>query len=131
MSNVIKVSEDELLFLGNSGLREEAVKNLWHDQIRLLAVTLGSRGSDVYTDTPDNYSHVPGVTVDAVDTTGAGDGFVATLWARLVDKIDRLSHNDAVEACYFANIVGVLTTIKRGAINSLPRLSQIETGAYR
>src|SRR6516162_9265798 len=45
MSNVIKVSEDELLFLGNSGLREEAVKNLWHDQIRLLAVTLGSRGS--------------------------------------------------------------------------------------
>ena len=131
MSNVVKVSEEELFFLANSTQREEAVKNLWHDQIRLLAVTLGSRGADVYTHTPENYSHVPGVAVKPVDTTGAGDGFVAGLWARLLSKIDRLSQSDAVDACQFANIVGGLTTTKRGAIDALPRLSEVECYTYQ
>jgi len=55
---------------------------------------------------------------------------VAGLWSRLAGKIDRFSRHDAIEACHFANIVGGLTTTKRGAINALPRLSEIDCETY-
>ncbi len=44
---------------------------------------LGARGC--YYDAPQASGYLPGETVPVVDTTGAGDGFVAGLWAALLD----------------------------------------------
>ena len=61
-----------------------------------------------------------------VDTTGAGDGFVAGLLAGLLAH-DRFLDQDALaEICRFANVVGALTTTERGAIPSLPTRAAVE-----
>jgi fructokinase len=125
-ANVIKATEEELLFLANRTERRDAVNSLWHDQLRLLAVTLGSRGAEVYT--PDGSVHVPSFPVTPIDTTGAGDGFVAGLLSRLVSKT-RVSLQDAAEACRRANMVGALATTKRGAINAMPWLADLPASA--
>jgi len=68
--------------------------------------------------------HIPGFKVSAVDTTGAGDGFVAGLLVGLLEhgmKLDNL-----VEIGRFACAVGAITTTARGAIPALPTRAQVE-----
>ena len=49
---------------------------------RLVAITRGAMGC--YLATPEGSVEVSGYSVDAVDTTGAGDGFVAGLLTRVI-----------------------------------------------
>jgi fructokinase len=61
-----------------------------------------------------------------VDTTGAGDGFVAGLLAGLLTNArawESIPHLENV--LRFANAVGALTTMQRGAIPALPTRSQV------
>jgi len=75
---------------------------------------------------------VTGCAVEPVDTTGAGDGFVAGMLAGQLDMLERgqsvgdLSATSLREIFAFANGVGVLTTLKRGAIPALPTRSRVE-----
>jgi fructokinase len=125
-ANVIKATEEELLFLANRTKQREAVDSLWHDQLRLLAITLGSGGAQAYTS--DGSIYAPSFPVTAVDTTGAGDGFVAGLLSCL-DLKRLVSLEEAAEACRRANIVAALATTKRGAINAMPRLCDLPASA--
>lgn len=93
---------------------------------------------------------VPGYQVKALDTTGAGDGFVAGFLCSLLrGKSVRSSHKSQemcasawrepsecmlaippdpaamVEMVRFANAVGALTTLKRGAIPALPTWNDV------
>jgi fructokinase len=123
-AEVIKVSEDELRFL--TGLEDinRAVKALWHEGLKLLVVTLGKAGCRYYT--PTMQGEVPGFRVKAVDTTGAGDGFVAGLLSGLLKYPDApQNQNKLTSICRLANAVGALTTTQRGAIPALPTLSQV------
>ena len=71
-------------------------------------------------------SLVPGFAVTPVDTTGAGDGFVAGMLAGLLDH--GLSWDQATieDALRLGNAVGALTTTQRGAIPSLPEREVVE-----
>jgi len=61
-----------------------------------------------------------------VDTTGAGDGFVAGLLVGLLDHgADYRDHMN--EILRFANAVGALATTKRGAIPALPTRAAVES----
>jgi fructokinase len=127
-AQVIKVSEDELIFLtGNENL-EAAARSLWHAGLHLMVVTLGKAGC-LYL-TRQFSGGLPGFTVDSVDTTGAGDGFVAGLLKGLLQT--RLLETPAPEEarlrqiCRYANAVGALTTTQRGAIPALPTSAQVE-----
>lgn len=62
---------------------------------------------------------LPPFTVDVLDTTAAGDAFVA---AFAVGLGEGKSHN---EACYFANTVDSLTVTKMGAQPSLPTRTEV------
>jgi fructokinase len=69
---------------------------------------------------------VPGFEVQPIDTTGAGDAFVAGLLKGLLEHPD--ADQDAVrleEICNYANAVGALTTTERGAIPALPTANQV------
>ncbi len=75
---------------------------------------------------------MPGYTVPVVDTTGAGDGFLAGLIYKLFPLLDALKaasldSTTLHDALLFANAVGAITTTKRGAIPSLPTLHEVET----
>jgi fructokinase len=71
---------------------------------------------------------VAGFKVKAIDTTGAGDGFVAGLLYGLCHDPDvTLDEVRLSQVCKFANAVGALTSTQLGAIPALPSLDQVET----
>jgi len=112
-AHLVKVSDEELEFLTGG----QDVAPLWREQTQIIVVTRGAKGSEVYTRS-QRYS-MPGFSVPTVDTTGAGDGFVAGLLVGILehwgDHIQRLP-----EILRFANAVGALATTQYGAIPALP-----------
>lgn len=123
-ADIIKISDEELEFLTGEN-SDATAKSLMFDGLKLLLVTEGPHGARYYT--PDFSGQVPGVKVDAVDTTGAGDAFVAGLLSKLADNQSILQNEDQlVEAIRFANAAGAITATGRGAIPSLPNAEQIE-----
>jgi fructokinase len=64
--------------------------------------------------------------VTPVDTTGAGDGFVAGLLAGLLGHAAFPDDDALAGICRFANAVGAITTTERGAIPSLPTRAAVE-----
>ncbi|MFF8400743.1 ribokinase [Streptomyces sp. NPDC015684] len=84
---------------------------------RSVVVTLGAEGALVCDGS--GVRRVPPVTVDAVDTTGAGDAFTAALaW--------RLGAGDApAEAAACAARVGAAAVTKRGAQESYPTAAEV------
>jgi fructokinase len=123
-ANLAKLSDDELEFL--TGTREpSAVRTLWHDGLKLAVLTMGASGCILLT--ADRERSVPSVAVTPVDTTGAGDGFVAGFLAQLLACDDVPDDDEALaEICRFANAVGAITTTERGAIPALPTRAAVE-----
>jgi fructokinase len=125
-ANLIKISEDELQFLTGLTDPDAAVEQLWHDNLQMLVVTLGMTGCRYYTS--KFQGAVPGFSVQSIDTTGAGDGFVAGLIKGILENPQALTVQNLLKSvCQFANAVGALTTTQRGAIPALPTLDQVNT----
>lgn len=132
-ASVIKVSAEELAFLSGHALGEQpelaelrrAAHAIWHAGLELLVVTLGGQGSAWIT--RQGAGLAPGFSVKPVDTTGAGDGFVAGLLRGLLAQPKTWNDPQALPGiCRFANAVGALTTTRRGAIPALPDLHQVQ-----
>lgn len=124
-AHIVKLSDDELAFLTGSRDPEAVRAHLWHDRLRLVTVTRGAMGSTWLT--PDARGDVPSVPVRAVDTTGAGDGFMAGLLAGILQGPGVLAQPAGLDrVCRFANIVGALATTERGAIPALPTRAAVE-----
>ncbi|MDZ7801227.1 MAG: PfkB family carbohydrate kinase [Trueperaceae bacterium] len=117
-AHLIKVSEDELAFL--TGSREPAAaRELMHDDLRLLMVTRGAEGVAWFT--RNDEGEEPGVRVEPVDTTGAGDAFMAAMLAACVRAPRLYEDREALtEALRRANAYAALTTTRHGAIPGLP-----------
>lgn len=118
-ADVVKVSQEELEFLTG----QSHAGALWRDGMRLVIVTHGADGATLYT--PRERFSAPGFPVEAVDTTGAGDSFVAALLSGLLDygaEYDR----HLPEIARFANATGALTTTRKGAIPALPSRQMVE-----
>jgi ribokinase len=77
-----------------------------------VVVTLGEQGCVVAT--AQATTHVPGVTVDAVDSTGAGDAFVGALAYLLADG------KPLAASARFANEVAALSVLGKGTQSSFP-----------
>ncbi len=123
-AQIVKISDEELRFLTGSDDPAAVRQRLWHDRLELMVVTLGSAGCVYFT--PRCEGVVVGFGVEAVDATGAGDGFVAGLLQGLI--ADRAIVGDEArlrELCRFANAVGAITTTERGAIPALPTRERV------
>jgi len=124
-ADVVKLSDEELAFLTGSTSPKTIRNSLWHDGLRLVVLSLGRDGCLAMTERGD--IAVPSFSVQAVDTTGAGDGFVAGLLSGIVADQAVLDDDSALtDLCRMANAVGALTTTARGAIPSLPTRHQVE-----
>jgi fructokinase len=118
-AHFVKVSEEEVEFL--TGTNDP--QTLWRDQMQLIVVTHGSQGATFYT--RSQHQHIGGYRVKAVDTTGAGDSFVATILTQILANEDDYLQK-MPEIVRFANAVGALTTQKKGAIPALPTRPQVD-----
>jgi fructokinase len=124
-AHLIKASAEEITFLTGEHSLSRGVAQLWHPELRLAVVTLGEQGCHYYTQ--QTQGHVPGFSVQTIDTTGAGDGFVAGLLSRALARPAIWQDVAALEdALRVANAVGALTTTQLGAIPALPDMEAVE-----
>lgn len=86
--------------------------------VRSVVITLGSEGSIVVEAT--GAVHVPAPSVDAVDTTGAGDTLCGALVAGLAEG------KSLVEATTFATTAAALSVQRNGAVPSIPSRAEID-----
>ncbi len=115
--DIVKFSEEEVNIFGKT-----YVKNL--SQNALVCVSLGDKGSKyIYKNLTNK---IPSIKVNPIDTTGAGDAFFAAILMNL-DGINSNEWNKELldKIFKFANISGALTTLKVGAIDSLPSKEEI------
>jgi fructokinase len=118
-ANIVKVSEEEVEFL-TGGVD---ITPLWREATQMVIVTRGGMGSVAYLKDGSRVE-AAGHRVDAVDTTGAGDAFLAGLLHGLMQHPDDWRAHLAT-ILHYANAVGALTTTQRGAIPSLPTRQQV------
>ncbi|MEM9439647.1 MAG: PfkB family carbohydrate kinase [Pseudomonadota bacterium] len=123
-ADVVKLSDDELDFVTGSR-SADAIRSFWRDGLKLVVLSLGAAGCIAMTERGEQA--IPSIDVDAVDTTGSGDAFVAGLLAGICEDPRLLDDDQAIAAtCRFANVAGALTATARGAIPSLPTREQVE-----
>ncbi|PWA75401.1 pfkB-like carbohydrate kinase family protein [Artemisia annua] len=120
-ADIIKISEEEIVFLtnGEDPYDDNVVRKLYHENLKLLLVTEGPDGCRYYT--KEFSGRVKGIKVDPVDTTGAGDAFVAGVLSKIAADTSLLKDEKRLrEALSFANACGAITVTERGAIPALP-----------
>lgn len=124
-ADVVKIGEEELAFVTGNEDPITAARALWPSRLKLMAITCGSAGCRWLT--RESHGAVASFGVSAVDTTGAGDAFMAGLIAGLLDEPELPKEAVRLDAiCRFANAAGALATTGRGAIPSLPTRDEIE-----
>ena len=117
--DVLTPNEGEVVALaGTEGDIAAAAHNLVARGVPAVVVTLGSDGAVIVT--ADDTTHVPAFSVDAVDTTGAGDAFNGGLAVALSGG------QPLADAVRFANACGALAATRPGAQPSLPTASEVE-----
>ncbi|MGL5953538.1 5-dehydro-2-deoxygluconokinase [Providencia rustigianii] len=125
LASVAKLSEEELLFIsGELDLHQgiEILANRYN--LKLLLVTLGKDGVMVYWN--GKVRHFSARPVMVVDTTGAGDAFVAGLLAGLA--VHGLPSDEQTLGVIIeqAQACGALATTAKGAMTALPYRKDLE-----
>ena len=134
LSDIVKLSEDEVGFVTGENSIEKAAQQLFGHSVKLVLYTCGSKGAYAFTKNVKAFS--PALKVSAVDTTGAGDGFTgAFLWSlrkmcSVPDELEKLTENELIESLNFANRFCALSVQKKGAIASYPTLDEMQKINY-
>ena len=122
LADVVKAGEDELEFITGTSV-SEGVKKLLSSGVKLVLVTNGSKGAELFTKS-ENCS-CGGYKVKAVDTTGAGDSFFGAFIACLMkagatsENISSLGKEKLGKMLDFACKCGAYTTTGYGAIPAM------------
>lgn len=121
-ANILKLSEEELYFLTDIKDIEKAVEHLKKQfKTEIILITLGEKGSFYSTETKSGY--VDTLKVNSIDTTGAGDSFLAAFLYYFISNQNKSFNIE--EGVKFANIAAAITVTRRGAIPALPTLEEI------
>jgi len=116
-ANLLKISDEELEFLTGG----DDVAPLWRERMEMICVTYGAKGAVAHLKDGTRIAQ-GGYAVTATDTTGAGDAFVAAMLIGILEN--RANWRAMLPAILdFANAVGALTCLGKGAIPSLPTMA--------
>ena len=119
MANVVKLSEEELVFISGSDDLAHGIASLTERyQPELLLVTQGKAG--VLAAFQQQFTHFSARPVVSVDTTGAGDAFVAGLLASLAANGMPTDIAALEPTLTLAQTCGALATTAKGAMTALP-----------
>lgn len=127
-ADVVKVGDDELIFLTGEINPDVAAKKLLDLGVKMLAVTRGADGARLYLGNGRVYD-CRGFEVKAVDTTGAGDSFFGGLITELMrlrlNKYSLVGKCDYLSMLEFACKCGSYTTTNYGAIAAMGNREKI------
>jgi len=117
MSDILLPSQEEAEFLTGMGV-DDALEEFLSWGPGMVCIKLGEEGC--ISGDGDRTLRVPGIRADAVDTTGAGDGFDAGFIFGVLKGFD------LGKTSLYGNAVGSLVVRKRGAMTSLPQIDVVE-----
>jgi len=124
MCDILKISDEELEFITGENDIKKAAPKLFAKGVKLIVYTCGKDGA--YTSTENAEAFSPAEKVNAVDTTGAGDGFIGSfLWklqslginAANVSEADKYTLRKCLD---FSNRFCAISVQSEGAIASYP-----------
>ena len=123
-ADILKFSSEEIALFSDKADLLSALKEMLDDR-QIAVITLGAKGSIYY-----HHGHMVQVEtypLKPIDTTGAGDAFYSYFLASLVNHPDFINDDEKIHHYLKrANVVGGLTTLKKGAINSAPKEEMID-----
>jgi len=129
LAHLVKIADDELEFITGTADEAEAIASLFTGDVKVVGVTKGAKGADLYVRN-QKYSSA-GYALKVEDTTGAGDAFVGGFLYQLLnmdagqDNLEAIVSEHHQEILAFANGAGALVTTGKGAISSLPSKDEV------
>ena len=124
LSHMVKMTREEMYFLMETEDFEEGISRLQQFSIPLVFLTDGENGTICLVD--GQQIHAPVTPVVPVDTTGAGDAFIAGVLYHVYHYGFPETHADVLECAMFGNKLGALCATKQGALTAMPRLEEVE-----
>ena len=129
LSNIVKISDEELEFITGIKDEKEALDSLLIGDVKVIIYTKGTNGAEFITKERVIFS--PSFKVSAQDTTGAGDSFIGSLLYQVaegeysLEELVTLSEEKVQEILTFSNATAALTVCKKGAIGALPLKEEV------
>lgn len=126
-ADILKISEEELVFITGTTELEQGSKILCDKGVRFVGITLGPKGC--FYRYKHGMGHITTYDTKVVDTTGAGDAFTGAMLYSLAKRKKTLEdiHNlEMTEILTYANAAGALCASKRGAIPAMPGEQEIQ-----
>ena len=128
LADILKISDDELEFVTGERDPARGVGQLQRGAVKHVIYTRGAQGAAWY-DADGQRGAVDAYPVQAVDATGAGDAFIGGLLAEMsrlnLNLHQALTDEHIAALLHHAAAVGAITTLQRGAINSMPDREQL------
>jgi len=130
LADIVKISDEELEFITGKTDIKDALPELLKGKTKLVVYTCGKEGAYVYGLSGEAFA--PAVRTEAVDTTGAGDGFIGSfLWKLKAEGVTRDTlgkvSSDVLEGCaVFANTFCSISVEGKGAIPSYPTAGRVD-----
>jgi ribokinase len=112
--HVLVLNQHESQAMTGCSEPKAAAKALLKQGFETVVITVGADGAWVVNQEMANPTHVPGIQVQAVDSTGAGDAFTGALAVALAER------QEISAALQFANKAGAYAATVLGAQPSLP-----------
>ncbi|MDH5821924.1 carbohydrate kinase [Luteimonas sp. RD2P54] len=131
-AHLVKLSREELAFLVGGGEEDAAIRRLFGGAAEALVVTDGP--APIRWWTRERHGTAPVFAVTAIDTTAAGDAFVAGLLWRLAGagtgaaRLAGAFENDAIrrDLLRHAAACGALAVTRHGAFDAMPAAAAVE-----
>lgn len=127
LADIVKVTDDELEFITGLSDEKEGIKRLFGQatNAKVVFVTRGANGSAVY-DRAMNGRSYAAYPAEVADTTGAGDCFIGSIIAHLLDGDAELSAAGLEKATEFAVRACACVISKKGGAPSMPSREEVE-----
>ncbi|MEK4078482.1 carbohydrate kinase family protein [Solibacillus sp. FSL K6-1126] len=123
-ADILKLTDEELYFLTETTTIEEGLQKLDELLVPIVLITVGADGA--YAVLNGEVTHVPVEQVIPVDTTGAGDAFMAGVLRYVHFNGLPTVTEDLISCVAFGNKLGAMAATKAGALTALPSFEEIK-----
>lgn len=125
--DILKISDDEIEFLtGVSDIDAGISAIMGKYKPTLICATMGKNGSKYYYKSESGMGK-PFTREDTIETTGAGDTFMACVLNTVLEKgLENLSQKDLADMLIFANAAASIITTRKGALKVMPTRQEVE-----